>query len=239
MEKTSYILALAATVAAWTFGDNLHAAESSTQEKSIKPSAQKPIARLVKISEPPQEETIPSKSKVQLSGYLDKSAIQDANGKVLLSAAELKRSIHSIKISPSGRRAIISGGDCYNQIYDLEPFRAAQKLSCYLDVPNSWGLGKWEWVDDNTLVTISDIDPPESELQGLTAAEREADWRVRTLMYTYTLSDGVLIEIDTSTVGLPAVFDVLVTQAGGYLQVCVSKDGFFHTMWVRVEKVRK
>ena len=247
MKRTPYIIALVAAVAMWSSANALQSAESSsqtetasTQEKPVKPSGKKSRMRLVKTSEPPPK-VVKSKSKVELKGYHEKSVIQDINGKVLLSAAELKNSIISIKISPSGQRAIVHGGNGYNQIYDLEPFRAAQILPLQIDVPRAWAFDQWEWIDDNTLVGISAIGLPEEEEEKLTGESEEAC--ERTLIFTYTLSDGVLTEIDPTTVGLPAVFVVIDTREGGYLKVKWREAEFWEkeakTMWVRIEKTDK
>lgn len=84
------------------------------------------------------------------------------------------------------------------------------------------------------LVAVADVARPPSELTHLTGAEREsaANWRERTLIYSFNLADGTLTRIDTAKAGLPPSFTVVEMHMGGLVKVEWDEKGTARTAWV-------
>lgn len=184
---------------------------------------------ITRVAQPAAVAESPTGAKVQ--GFGETAVLSDADGKPLLKATPTSP-IYSARPSPSGHQLVVSRGSGVHQIYRLTPFALVRELPVTPDVPRASAFEAWHWMDENTLIGISATERPHEELDKLTGAEQEAQWRERTLLYSFNLADGTLSKIDTVKAGLPASFTVVEMHAGGLVKVEWDEQGTARTAWV-------
>lgn len=176
-------------------------------------------------------------SIVKLRGSGETAILLDTSDKPLLKATPANP-IYSLKSAPSGQKIVVSRGDGINELYNLEPFELICQLPLVPNVPRASAIGSWEWIDESTLVGVTDVARPNSELAHLTGAEREsaANWREETLLYSFDLEYRKLTKIDTTGSGLPASFMVVETHAGGLIKVEWDEMGEARSTWAMTRR---
>jgi len=174
-----------------------------------------------------------SPAVAKLQGYGETAVLCDLNGTPLLKANSTAP-IYSAHSSPSRQQVLVDRGSGINEVYRLTPFELVRRLPSMPDVPRASAFGPWNWIDETTLVGVADIERPAAELSHLTGAEREsaANWRERTLLYSFSLTDGTLTKIDTARAELPPAFTVVQIRAGGFVKIEWDEQGTTKTAWL-------
>lgn len=185
------------------------------------------------VQESPPGPQPPQSSIIQ--GYGESARLVDKAGNTLLQATATAP-IYSAKPSPSGELIIISRGGGVHQIYRLSPFSIMRDLPITPDIPRACAFETWQWIDDNTLLGVSALEKVQEELEKMTAAETESQWREKTLLYFWNLKNETLKRITDTVSVIPPSFSVIETRPGGYLMVEWDEHEASKKVWIKVSK---
>jgi hypothetical protein len=191
-----------------------------------------PMVAATRISEPPPVIDGPPPAILQGSG--ETAVLSDPNGRPLLKATPANP-IYALKPSPSGAQVLLSRGNGLFELYRTNPFELVREMPLKPDdVERASAFESWNWIDEGTLLTSVDIERPPSEGAQVTGAERESpeNWRERTLLYSYNLTEGKLAQIDLAKAGLPPSFTVVELRTGGVIKVEWDEKGMVRTAWL-------
>lgn len=179
----------------------------------------------------------PRTQTIQISNAGDHAVLRRQNGDVVWDAAKEKKPLYAAKQSPDGKHVILSFGNGKHDLYSLEPFKIVKHLPPSAPVERGTAFESWAWVDAARLIGVSAVEQAPDKLQNLTAAEREARWCERMLIYVYDLERAELMQVQTDGLPIPPVFEVSELVEGGRIQIGAEVQGKgWQTVWLSVTK---
>ncbi len=150
-------------------------------------------------------------------------------------AAKEKKPLYAAKQSPDGRHVILNFGNGQHDLYSLDPFKIVKQLPPSAPVERGTAFESWAWIDATRLVGVSAVEQAPEKLHNLTAAEREARWCERMLIYVYDVERAELQQVQTDGLPIPPVFEVSQLIEGGRLEIGAEVEGKgWQTVWVNV-----
>jgi len=174
-------------------------------------------------------------STIAFSNAGSHAVLKGTNGQVLWDAASQEKPLYSAKPSPDSRFVVLSFGGGNQSLYRLDPFQLIKQLPPIAPVERGTSFEEWSWIDGKHLVGLSAIEESEDALKGLTAAEKEANWCEKKLLYVYDIEQETLQQVQTEGIQLPSVFRVNQMLEGGHLKISADfPDGGWRSVWLRI-----
>jgi hypothetical protein len=177
----------------------------------------------------------PSSIAVHLRNSGEHAILEGVDGQSLWDAAKENRPLYSAISSPNGRLVVLGFEDGKYELYRVRPFERIQLIPYVAPVERGTAFESWTWIDDKRLAGVSAVEQSPEKLRGFTAAEQEARWCEKMLLYVYDIESNSLEQVKTDHLPFPPVFEVNQAVEGGHFQLGADVPGKgWQKIWITV-----